>query len=112
MGLTIGTTYPVDLAKSSPQPAVLGTKLVAVQITFDNSYPTGGEALTAANVGLDEILAVFAESGTVAVKYDKANAKLMAYWYDYDGGADAIAVQVANTTDLSAVVTWLLVLGR
>jgi hypothetical protein len=112
MGLSIGTDYVVDLAKSSPQPAVLGTKLVAAQITFDSSYPTGGEALVASDLGLDEILAVFAEGGPYVVKYDKANGKLMAYWADYDAGADGALIQVANTTDLSAAVVWVLVLGR
>src|SRR5687768_13625282 len=49
-------------------------------VDFDDSYPTGGEALTAASLGLHEVYAVLPESKAGYVfRYDRANAKLLAY---------------------------------
>ena len=36
-------------------------------------------------------------------EYDYANKLALAYWADYDAGADGALIQVANTTDLSGV---------
>jgi hypothetical protein len=52
-------------------------KIVRGQIAFDNSYPTGGEQLTAAQIGLSEIkrLKVQPEQGYVfGVTYTPATA--------------------------------------
>ncbi|MFN3652610.1 MAG: hypothetical protein ACK47B_23785 [Armatimonadota bacterium] len=70
-------------------------KSVIADITFDNSYPTGGESLTAADLGMNTLDHVTpgAATGYVA-HYDHANSKLI---------ASAGNAQVANTTDLSAV---------
>ena len=71
MALTIGSlTY--DLAGSKN--VVRGT------IAFDSSYPTGGESLTPANVGLSTItnLSVSPKSG-YTFEYDYTNQKLLAY---------------------------------
>lgn len=112
MSLTVGTNHAVDLAKSSPKTSHLGTKMVLTYLTFDNSYPTGGEALTAANLGLEEVLAVvFPCSAGYSFAYDKANAKVIAYWVDTTVDGAALA-QVANTTDLSAVSVYALAFGR
>lgn len=79
-----------------------------VDITFDASYVTNGEPLAAADLGLATILSVLAPvvQGAVVrlVAYDIANSKLLAY---APGGAE-----VANATDLSAVVVRLVVRGR
>lgn len=79
-----------------------------VDVTFDASYPTNGEPLTAADVGLASVLSVLAPivqgAAVRHVTYDIANAKLLAY---APGGAE-----VANTTDLSAVTVRLVVRGR
>ena len=109
MALTVGTAYTQDLSKPSPQPNILGHKMVAVQITWDSSYPTNGEALVASDVGLNDILAVFGGQAEYFVKW--ADGMLEAFWFDYDAGADGIAVEVANTTNLSTTPIWLLVLG-
>lgn len=113
MALTIGTLYSFDGAKSSPQQPVLGSKLVIAQITFDSLYASGGEALVASSLGLDEILAVFpANDAGYLFEYDKANGKLMAYYADYDAVADGALIQVAASVDLSAVNPFVLVAGR
>lgn len=54
-------------------------------ITFDSSYPTGGEALTKATLGLEIELNYVSDAvawnGTLAVltKYDYVNSKLVAF---------------------------------
>ena len=98
-----------------PDVQVLGTvRFVIVEVDFDGSYPTGGEALTAATLGLTEVVHVIptAKAGFV-FEYDYTNSKLLAYWVDttVDGAAMA---EVADTTDLDPAVVnaRLLVLGR
>ena len=109
MALTIGTCYEQDLSKPSPQPNTLGHKLVAVKITFDSSYPTNGEALVASDVGLTEILAVFAEPKGGYCFVWAANL-IEAFWVDTTTDGAPLA-EVANTTDLSAIAPYCLVLG-
>lgn len=91
MGLTIARVSGAD--------TTWGNKKVKVRdITFDSSYPTGGESLTAADVGLRKIDQVIPNGtavdsdgtgGThaVVVVYDYSTAKLQAF----EGGASANA---------------------
>lgn len=63
------------------------------------SYPTGGESLTPAEIGLsaiDLLIPNLASNGTVilCVLYDYTNSKMK--WFDLAG------VEIANATDLSA----------
>lgn len=67
--------------------------------TFDNSYVTGGLALTPTQLGLaqvqDATVKVLTPGGAVvSVVYDKTNSKLK---------ANTISAEVANAVDLSAV---------
>lgn len=82
-------------------------KFVFGTMTFDNSYPTGGEALDL-STELDEVIFVAFEhqSATVsggttaaALRYDRTNKKVMAY-----GGAAANTelTEFTATKDLSA----------
>ena len=80
MALTFGTKQNFDLSKPSPQMNVMGHKEVLMPITFDTSYPSGGEALTAANCGLSEIYDVViakpeAETAVIQGKSSLAAAK-------------------------------------
>lgn len=92
-----------------------GDRLLHVhKITFDSSYPTGGEPLTAADLGWSDnasLLDVVALSGPYTFQYDAANAKILAYWVDttVDGAAMA---EVVNTTNLSTVSTYVLSFGK
>lgn len=85
-------------------PNVAGNLRVGIfQLAFDASYPTGGEALTPADLGLSEIDVLIAEpAGGYTFEYDHTNEKLLARWVDTttDGAPQA---QVADTTDLSGV---------
>lgn len=87
-----------------------------VDIAFDSSYPTGGEAATAANFGLTVVNdVVFPEpSGGYIFQYDRTNAKILVY---AAGGQPAhthdfkiIAGQAAASTDAISAKT--LTLGK
>jgi hypothetical protein len=67
-------------------------------VTFDSSYPAGGEALTAAQLAIGgRLLAVLAESVSgLSFEYDRTNSKLKAF------GQVASAVTV---TDLDAAAS-------
>ena len=97
MALTI--TYPGDWS------GVAGNQRQhRVTSDFDASYPTGGEPLTPGDLGLRVVnrLEASPKSGFI-FEYDKTNEKLLAYYADYDAVADGALIQVADTTDLSAV---------
>ena len=76
-------------------------------VDFDSSYPTGGLALTAAQLGFSDNaanLTVFAlMRNGYQFQYDGANAKLLAYQGDNANASPGPAIQVANTTNLSTV---------
>lgn len=87
-------------------------RMVATEVTLDSSYPTGGEAITAAQLGLSRVDAVMCSTNTGHVaQYDKTNAKIKMYYADYDAVADGALIQVPNTTDLSAVTVLCLAFG-
>jgi hypothetical protein len=90
---------------------VIGNKrLVIGTIAFDSSYPTGGEALTAANLGLDKIDHITFTSDVVQCYW--ASDLLLAYYGDNDNAADAEFAQVANTDDISAANVGFFAIGR
>jgi hypothetical protein len=99
-GLTLAKVRDADFKDGNKQ------RLVRT-ITFDSSYPTGGEALTKATLGVHRIFEVLPHGpfrntdGTlgITVAYDYTNSKLAAYW----GNAGSVSgmPEVADTTDLS-----------
>lgn len=91
-------------------PQVEGARRVTVtNVTFDSSYPTGGEPLTFSDLGLTSVefaVATLKTGGTgsvVQVWYDTANQKLKAY---------VAAAEVTAATDLSAIVAQVVAWGR
>jgi hypothetical protein len=90
-----------------PIPGSGGKRERIVNITFDNSYPTGGEAVTPANFKLNGIDTIECMGGNAAScanrwPWDAENGKIMAF--------DA-AGQVANATDLSTHIPKFRVTG-
>ena len=85
-------------------------------ITFDSSYPTGGESITADDFGLTEIyhLDLTTDQGDSAAEFwgiawDKSASKLQAF-----GGAGATTTaldEVASTDDLSGFVVYCCATG-
>lgn len=90
-------------------PTVPGAgRWTVTEAVFDSSYATGGEILTASDLGLTTVLfasATIKVAGTgsvTSVFYDVANGKLLAY---------AAAAQIANAVDLSAVTAQVVAYG-
>ena len=86
-------------------------KYVIKRVQFDSSYVTNGESLTATQLGLESLhmMLVSMENSGYVPQYDYTNSKIALY----EAGADgAILDEVANTTNVSAVVVRVLVFGR
>ena len=84
--------------------------VVLAAVTFDDSYPTGGEAVTPSTFGLAQSISALVPIGTRAVVtwrpwFNPATSKLVAQ-------VAADGLQVADTTDLSTLVADVLVIGR
>lgn len=83
-------------------------------VTLDNSYPTGGEAITANQLGLGtvEAAAVMGTPSGFGFEFDVANMKLKAYYADYDAVADGALIQVPNgSAVLDTIVVPLIAWG-
>lgn len=107
MALTIADAHP-----QHPRLSLGRVAGRAAKITFDSSYPTGGESLTAGELGFSELFFVLPSpraSGYV-VQYDYANGTLKVY-VEEAVAAGGPLVEVANATDLSALVVDVLVIG-
>jgi len=79
-------------------------RIVTGTLAFDASYPTGGEPLTPATLGLGVIHFLIAEPNSGYVfTYDYANQKLLAYYADYDAVADGPLIQFPDATSLAAL---------
>jgi hypothetical protein len=101
---------------------VFGAHEVCIaDVAFDNSYPAGGEAVTAANFGFErEITHVFCNAlrdpdtvdNLLLLDWDDTNSKLIAGWGDYDPAAEAALSEVDATTDLSAYTARVVAIGK
>lgn len=85
-------------------------------VTWDSSYATGGESLTAGDVGLQRIDFLVAEpaaasAGTSAhvVKYDYTNSKLQAF--ETGAAVDSPLKEATAAADLSATPCRIMVVG-
>src|SRR5574337_242409 len=81
-------------------------KGVIADITFDNSYPTGGESLAPADVGMISIQHVSADQkgvGNRIAQYDYANSKLKLY--------TALGTEATNASDQSTIVVRANIIG-
>ena len=87
-------------------------KVKYATVTFDSSYPTGGEPLTPSDFDLVSIDWIQTQDGVgYALYYDRTNSKLLAYYGNFDA-ADGPLIQVPNATDLSAVAVKVVVFGK
>ncbi len=88
-------------------PTVFGDKrVVFADVAFDNSYPTGGLALSGATLGLVGAVQFLDANAALGrtFAYDYANSKVKAF-------TTSTGVEVANAVDLSAVVTRIIAVG-
>lgn len=100
----------------------LGFKAKIVQITLDSSQLDGGEPLTAAQLGWDQVygaivLSQFAVANgdthvPVVIKNNAANTQLTIQAYRYNGASAGVAfLEEAPAADLSTYSGKLIVLG-
>lgn len=87
-----------------------------VSWAWDATYPAGGEAATANQLGMSTISAVIPVSSNTAgfaYNWDAANSKLQAFYGNYDSTADGplIDIAVGDTAMLTGIVTTLMVIG-
>lgn len=89
-------------------------KLKFVRVTFDNSYPTGGEAISPSDFGMSRI--VFVSPGAisdVATKHvrwvEAAGAHKLQIMVE--DGTSGISAEAANASDQSAVDVNVMVFG-
>ena len=93
----------------------LGRQHAHLRVTFDSSYPTGGEAIDFKQyAGFTPAVVFFQQrapiTGAYNFVYDRTNKKILVFWVDttVDGAAMA---EVANTTNLSTVQVDVLLIG-
>ena len=96
------------LSSADIKRTVFGNKrIVIATLTFDSSYPTGGESLTPAMVGLssiDSVLCFPHQTATRIATYDHTNAKVLLY--------TALSTEAANASDQSTITIQVLVVGN
>jgi hypothetical protein len=82
-------------------------------VTFDDSYPAGGEAVTAANFGLASLVAVlpFGAPTGIAVEFVRSTGKLKAYAAS-PAGFGGTAIVVKDDNDAASVGTAVKVVAR
>jgi hypothetical protein len=107
-------TFTVPAENIRPYHIVGDLKLVMRKVTFDNSYPTGGEAVAASDFGLAKILWISVNAQTdVLTKHVRwvesagAHTLLIAI----EDSISGIEAQAGNATDQSAVSVHLMVFG-
>lgn len=105
MALTFASTARDD----RPNHVIGDIRVRFVKITFDNSYPTGGEAIAPSDFGFSHKIVHVALNppldGTKSVAWDDANSKLLVNVMD-DAPAEA-----ANASDQSTLSVYATIFG-
>lgn len=75
-------------------------KVTVTDVTFDGSYPTGGEPLSASALGLSSVAFVLPDGSAdgFVFEYDYANETLKAFFADYDAAADGALIELPDTS--------------
>ena len=81
-------------------------------VDFDASYPTGGEVITAAEVGLSNILGAIVSGPGTATFRAAWNQTAQALMLFIENGTSGVEAQAANTSDQSAVSVTCLFVGK
>ena len=119
------------LTISTSEQGIMGNKRTVLgSVTFDSSYPTGGEAFDKANIGLVQLDRLMIDpAGGYLFEWDATNAKIKvrqataAHTHTENTDATyvqnattsastaAVAGEVANAADLSTVTATFLAIG-
>ena len=116
-------TVTIPAQNYSPRDGQGGT-IVKAAYSFSSSYATGGDTLTAAQVGLAEINEVIVKGDALASGPNRAivarytsvgegapSGLMLAFWQDPTGSSQGPLVEVPNGTNLSAFSVALEVIG-
>ena len=111
----------ITIAKLDPNPDHVSgnVKHRHRKITFDNSYPAGGEAITASDFGLSRLYLVEVlgaaqkadEAFAYLIGWDPTAGKLVAYEGDNDNAGDAPLIQADDTDDLDTYYVYVRAIG-
>ena len=105
MALTFGT---VDRTKVQRRYFNFAT------VTWDATYPAGGEAVTASDFGLSRLdyLVALDPAGFI-VQYIPSTGKIKAFYGDYNNASDGLLIEIAvgDTAILNGIVTTFLAIG-
>ena len=85
-----------------------------VAVTWDATYPAGGELVTPSNFGLSRLdYLVALDAAGFIVQYIASTGAIKAFYFDYNAAADGLAIEVAvgDTAILSGIVTNFLAIG-
>lgn len=81
-------------------------RVVYADVTFDSSYPTGGESLTAANLGLSSKIDFLTAQSTGGYTFEFIHStSLLKVFVEEAAAAGGPLLELANATDISTVVT-------
>jgi hypothetical protein len=103
------TLTRVDSPISKKQVVVFGDRKIWFgTITFDNSYPTGGEILTkdmfGFDAGIDMVIVGANPAGSRLATYDPATRGLKLF--------TAVGTEAGNASDQSTIVVPILAIGK
>ena len=110
MAVTITYDYPFPIRMEKGNRGGVG--VLTGTITFDDSYPTGGEDIAAIFSKFKSLTRLITNGSGIQCKADYTNQKLLAYYGDNDNAAHAEFVEATNTDNLSAEVVDFLAIGR
>jgi hypothetical protein len=106
------TVTEIATVFGSPPASEKAYNMTVATVLFDDSYPTGGEALAASDFSdLSSISNIIVGSNTTAgisARWDQANSKLILFDEDDTSGIEA---QFANTGDASAITVTIMAVG-
>ena len=100
MALTITRGIGQNTNFSLQSALARGLKMEIGKFTPDASWLAAGETMS---FGFTPIMVQIENKGGVVFEYDYTNEKMLAYYFDYNGEADGVAIPVADTVDLSTI---------
>ena len=89
--------------------------LTVTNVTLDDAYPAGGEAITPNQLGLStaSVVVPLGNPGGATFAWDPDNSKLLAFYADYSTPTDGLLIDIAvgDTAILDGVVVPVMAIG-
>lgn len=94
----------ISVTLVSDHPSIEGNRRVVYADVTTSSYTTSGDAFTANDFALGEIVSIGIEDAATStgflVNVDYTNSKFKAFYFDYDAAADGAAIEAAAASDI------------